>query len=77
MHRNDLLLNLANYASAWPEEQETTRRFITFVEAHADCFERHLQIGHITGSAWVEIDQLAEFTPEESMLRMAKKWRAR
>ena len=24
-----------------------------FVEAHADCFERSLQIGHITGSAWV------------------------
>ncbi len=53
MHRNDLLLKLADYASAWPEEQGTTRRFITFVEAHPDCFERHLSIGHVTGSAWV------------------------
>src|SRR5437773_8684321 len=24
-----------------------------FVEANVDCFERSLQIGHITGSAWI------------------------
>ena len=24
-----------------------------FVETHPDCFERSLQIGHITGSAWI------------------------
>jgi len=26
---------------------------IRFVEAHADCAERSLQIGHLTGSAWI------------------------
>src|SRR5207245_6935322 len=31
------------------------RRFVT---EHADCFERSLQTGHITGSAWVvDIDR--------------------
>ena len=28
-------------------------RLITFVESNTDCFERSLQIGHVTGSAWV------------------------
>ena len=53
MHRNDLLLKLAEYATAWPEEAETTQPLIDFVEANPDCYERHLQIGHVTGSAWV------------------------
>ena len=26
---------------------------IRFVEAESDCFERSLQIGHVTGSAWI------------------------
>ena len=28
-------------------------RLIRFVEANPDCFERSLQIGHVTGSAWL------------------------
>jgi hypothetical protein len=24
-----------------------------FVEAHPDCFERSLTVGHVTGSAWL------------------------
>ncbi len=53
MHRNDLLLKLAEYATVWPEESDMTQRLIDFVEANPDCFERYLQIGHVTGSAWV------------------------
>ena len=30
-----------------------TIRFIDFVESHDDCFERLLQVGHVTASAWV------------------------
>lgn len=26
---------------------------IRFVKSNSDCFERHLQIGHVTGSAWI------------------------
>ncbi len=53
MHREPLLSLLADYASHHPEESVTSQRFIDFVTAHDDCFERSLQIGHITGSAWV------------------------
>ena len=28
-------------------------RLRQFVEAHADCFERSLTVGHVTGSAWI------------------------
>jgi len=34
-------------------EQRMLERIIAFVEAHADCFERRLAVGHVTGSAWV------------------------
>lgn len=30
-----------------------TLRLMAFVEAHADCFERSLPVGHITASAWI------------------------
>lgn len=53
MHRNDLLSKLQDYRERRPEEQPMTDRLIDFVEAHPDCFERSLQVGHITGSAWV------------------------
>lgn len=53
MHRQPLLAQLAAYRLANPSEAETADRFIGFVNAHADCFERSLAIGHITGSAWV------------------------
>lgn len=53
MHRNDLLTKLRNYLERWPDEQPMADRLILFVEENPDCFERSLQIGHITGSAWV------------------------
>jgi 8-oxo-dGTP pyrophosphatase MutT (NUDIX family) len=53
MHRNDLLRKLADYEGAWPDESETIQQFSAFVTDHPDCFERHLSIGHVTGSAWV------------------------
>ena len=53
MHRIELLKKLAAYCETWPDEAETTQRFIHFVQTQPDCFERSLPIGHITGSAWL------------------------
>jgi 8-oxo-dGTP pyrophosphatase MutT (NUDIX family) len=53
MHRKLLLDQLSAYAAAHPAETETITRFQDFVTSHEDCFERSLNIGHITGSAWI------------------------
>ena len=38
-----------------PTEEELLfkDRMLTFIEQHDDCFERSLEIGHITASAWL------------------------
>ncbi|ETX00885.1 MAG: hypothetical protein ETSY1_09555 [Candidatus Entotheonella factor] len=53
MHRKPLLQALAQYHIYHPDETLLIERFESFVLGHADCFERSLLIGHITGSAWV------------------------
>lgn len=53
MHRAPFLALLQRYAARHPAEAATCRRYTAFVEAHPDCFERHLRAGHVTGAAWV------------------------
>ncbi|MEM7032039.1 MAG: NUDIX hydrolase [Chloroflexota bacterium] len=53
MHRQELLDLITDYQHRYPEEQDCVDRFVTFVKANPDCFERSLTIGHVTGSAWV------------------------
>lgn len=53
MHRDHLLLQLEDYLHKYSDESEMLRRYLSFVKTHEDCFERSLQIGHVTGSAWV------------------------
>ena len=53
MHRQNLLKALKLYSHRFPSETAETTRFILFVENYPDCFERSLQIGHVTGSAWI------------------------
>jgi 8-oxo-dGTP pyrophosphatase MutT (NUDIX family) len=53
VHRQDLLNQLSAYLPDNPAEAEYRRRLIAFVEGHADCFERSLAEGHVTGSAWI------------------------
>ncbi len=53
MHRSNLLQLLHSYSAQWKDEAATVRRMVDFIEAHSNCFERSLSIGHITGSAWV------------------------
>lgn len=45
------LLNL--YSPANQLESEHKNRIVAFVNEHEDCFERSLQVGHITASAWL------------------------
>jgi 8-oxo-dGTP pyrophosphatase MutT (NUDIX family) len=53
MHRRPLLDKLSVYRTSNDEEfrlLETTRQFIL---ENTRCFDRSLQIGHITGAAWI------------------------
>ena len=53
MHRNPLLKLLREYLVSHQQEQDITKHFLQFVSSQPNCFERTLQIGHITGSAWL------------------------
>jgi len=53
MHRAPLTRLLSDYQRAYPEEAACVARFLAFVQAEPDCFERRLSIGHVTGSAWL------------------------
>ncbi len=53
MHRRPLLELLARYAPIDAEDAARRARFRAFIEAHPDCLERSLSIGHVTGSAWI------------------------
>lgn len=53
MHRVPLLEQLSRYTPIDPVDERTLERFISFVAAQPRCFERALEIGHVTGSAWI------------------------
>jgi 8-oxo-dGTP pyrophosphatase MutT (NUDIX family) len=51
--RELLLEALRAHAPADEREAAMLARIVAFVQAHEDCFERSLLVGHVTGSAWV------------------------
>jgi 8-oxo-dGTP pyrophosphatase MutT (NUDIX family) len=51
--RESLLGELEAYRPAGERERAMARELAAFVDAHRDCFERGLSIGHVTASAWV------------------------
>ena len=53
MYRDRLLALLYRYQQEYPDESTCVERFIEFVSAYPNCFERSLSIGHVTGSAWL------------------------
>lgn len=53
MHRHPLLALLKAYQPYDKNEREMYEMLVRFVENETQCFERHLRIGHITGSAWI------------------------
>lgn len=53
MHREPLLQLIDRYVERHPGEADTGRRVKDFVVRNVDCFQRSLEAGHITGSAWI------------------------
>ena len=53
MHRSPLKNKLSEHRPYNNEEQQMLEQIVQFVTAQPDCFERHLSMGHITGSAWI------------------------
>jgi 8-oxo-dGTP pyrophosphatase MutT (NUDIX family) len=49
--RQPLLQLLAAYRNRYPDESEVIGQYQSFIEQHPDCFERSLDVGHVTGSA--------------------------
>lgn len=53
MHRQPLLDLLQRHQPFDEDESTMLEQTIQFVRNNSDCFERHLAIGHVTGSAWI------------------------
>lgn len=53
MHRQALLALLDAHDTRYMEEAAFVERARSFVQAHENCFDRCLDAGHVTGSAWV------------------------
>lgn len=53
MHRAPLIELLNNYHPTFEEEITFKQQLIAFVKQYPDCFERSLEIGHITASSWL------------------------
>jgi 8-oxo-dGTP pyrophosphatase MutT (NUDIX family) len=56
MHRNRLKNLLERYAPVDKDEIVYKEQILTFIDEHKDCFERTLQVGHITASCWLVSD---------------------
>ena len=53
MNRTMLITMLAEYHPSTHEEQLFKKDLSAFIAQHNDCFERSLEVGHITASAWL------------------------
>lgn len=53
MHRRPLLDKLSVYRASNDEELRLLEMTRQFIVENTRCFERSLQIGHITGAAWI------------------------
>ena len=53
MHRRDLLTKLREYHPKNEAEKKDKTSLLAFIQDNPNCFERSLEKGHITGSAWI------------------------
>lgn len=53
MHRLNLIEKLKNYIPSDKEEIIFKKNILDFINANPLCFERSLEIGHITASSWL------------------------
>tara|TARA_R110002096_G_scaffold229871_3_gene419501 strand:- start:388 stop:939 length:552 start_codon:yes stop_codon:yes gene_type:complete len=61
MHRQSLIELIDRYCERVPGELDTALRFRDFVSQNAECFERSLEKGHVTGSGWI-VDEAGKRT---------------
>ena len=54
MHRNNLRERLEKYHPSDKEEVRARTLMLDFLNSRTDCFERSCEIGHFTGSCWLE-----------------------
>lgn len=53
MHRNPLIQKLEAYLPAAVEEGAAKEKILSFIKIQPRCFERDLEMGHVTASAWL------------------------
>lgn len=53
MHRKQILELLEKYTPSSLDEQKHKEQMVKFIERCPNCFERSLEEGHITASAWL------------------------
>ncbi len=53
MHRQQLLDLLQQYCPVDLQEKKFKKQLIAFVQQYPNCFERSLEVGHITASCWL------------------------
>jgi len=53
MKRTALIKLLENYFPNDPQEVIFTKQILDFINQYPNCFERSLEIGHVTASAWL------------------------
>lgn len=56
----ELLSQLEAYGRVWPEEKTCAKRFQSFLKEYPTCFERTLEVGHVTGSALVMTEDFSK-----------------
>ena len=52
---------IVSFKCVYDAEKLIKKRFLAFIQKNADCFDRHLESGHITASAFI-------FDPEKSKI---------
>ena len=53
MHRQYILQQLLSYEPLIDAEKKSKNRMISFIKMYSNCFDRSLNIGHMTASAWL------------------------
>lgn len=53
MNRDKLIQNISNYKIFSEEDDIVKNRFLNFIATYKNCFDRSLEIGHITASAFI------------------------
>ena len=53
MNKEKLIQSISKYKILTKEDEVVKNRFLNFINTYPNCFERSLEIGHITASAFI------------------------